>query len=78
VGAAGILRPLLFEFAEHDFYLAPMVELEFRRAVGETAELRRYPGGHDVKVDAARDDRRIFLARVREGSGYGASRRVGW
>ena len=57
-------RQLLFQFAEHDFYLAPMVELEFRRAAGETAELKRYPGGHDLKVDAARDDRRAFLTRV--------------
>jgi pimeloyl-ACP methyl ester carboxylesterase len=57
-------RPLLFQFAEHDFYLAPMVELEFRRAAGETDELKRYPGGHDLKVDAARDDRRAFLARI--------------
>jgi len=57
-------RPLLFQFAESDFYLAPMVEFEFKRAAGETAELKRYPGGHDLKVDAARDDRRAFLARV--------------
>jgi len=62
-------RPLLFQFAEHDFYLAPMVEFEFRRAAGETAELKRYPGGHDLKVDAARNDRRAFLARILEPSG---------
>jgi hypothetical protein len=62
-------RPLLFQFAGHDFYLAPMVELEFKRAAGETAELKRYPGGHDLKVDAACDDRRAFLARILELSG---------
>jgi hypothetical protein len=57
-------RPLLFQSAENDFYIAPMADFEYRRAAGETAEFKRYPGGHDLKVAAARDDRRAFLERI--------------
>ena len=57
-------RPLLLQFAEHDCYLAAMVEFEFKRAAGDTAELKRYPGGHDLKVDAACDERQAFLNRL--------------
>ena len=57
-------RPLLFQTAEQDFYLAPMAAFEYRRAAGETAEFKAYPGGHDLKVDAARADRRAFLERL--------------
>jgi dipeptidyl aminopeptidase/acylaminoacyl peptidase len=57
-------RPLLFQSAEQDFYLAPMATFELRRAAGETAEAKHYPGGHDLKVPAARDDRRSFLERL--------------
>ena len=54
-------RPLLFQSAESDFYLPLMAGFEYRRAAGETAEAKHYPGGHDLKVAAARDDRRAFL-----------------
>ena len=57
-------RPLFFQFAESDFFIAPMTQFEFRRAAGDTAEFKRYPGGHSLRVDAVRDDRREFLARV--------------
>ena len=57
-------RPLLFQSAENDFYLALMSAFEYRRAAGETAEFKHYPGGHDLKVDEARSDRRAFLERL--------------
>ena len=57
-------RPLLFQSAESDFYLAPMATFEYRRAAGETAEARHYPGGHDLKVEEARTDRTAFLERL--------------
>jgi dienelactone hydrolase len=57
-------RPLLFQSAENDFYLPLMAAFEYRRAAGDTAEFKHYPGGHDLKVDAARDDRRAFLERL--------------
>ena len=57
-------RPLLFQSAESDFFLPLMAAFEYRRAAGETAEFKHYPGGHDLKVDAARDDRRAFLERL--------------
>jgi len=57
-------RPLLFQSAENDFYLPLMAAFEYRRAAGETADFKHYPGGHDLKVEAARDDRRAFLERL--------------
>src|SRR5262245_48986564 len=60
-------RPLLFQNAESDFFLALMAAFEFRRAAGETAEFKRYPGGHDLKVDAASADRQAFLERLLQG-----------
>ena len=57
-------RPLLFQSAEEDFYLAPMAAFEYRRAAGETAEFAHYRGGHNLKIDAARTARRAFLERI--------------
>ena len=57
-------RPLLFQSAESDFFLPLMAAFEYRRAAGETAEFKHYPGGHDLKVEEARADRRAFLERL--------------
>jgi hypothetical protein len=63
----GLATPakLLFQFARCDFFIAPMTGLEFRRAVGEDAELKAYEEvGHDMEVADARTDRTAFLERV--------------
>ena len=59
----GRLAParLLFQFADRDFYIAPMAGFEFRRAAGEGSELKSYEGGHDMASPAARTDRRAFI-----------------
>ncbi len=61
---AGRLAParLLFQFAEHDFYIAPMAGFEFRRAAGEGAEVKSYDAEHDMASPEARVDRTAFLA----------------
>ena len=52
---------LLFQFADRDFYVAPMTGFEFRRAVGEGAEVRAYDAKHDMSSPAALADRTAFL-----------------
>jgi hypothetical protein len=55
---------VLFQFAERDFYIAPMSALEFQRAAPNGSELRTYETGHDMRLAKIRADRRAFLARV--------------
>jgi predicted esterase len=57
-------RPILLQHGERDFYVARMAGFGLRRAAGDTAELRTYDAEHDLKVDAARDDRTRFLERI--------------
>jgi hypothetical protein len=59
----GRLAParLLFQFADRDFYIAPMAGFEFRRAAGEGSEVKSYDVGHDMASPAARADRTAFL-----------------
>ena len=52
---------MLFQFAKHDFFIAPMTAREFARAAGEAAELKEYDGEHDMDVPQARADRTAFL-----------------
>jgi dienelactone hydrolase len=59
-------RPVLLQFAERDFYIAMMAGIVFRATVGESAELKRYDTGHDVRHADAVADRRAFLARSLE------------
>jgi dienelactone hydrolase len=55
-------RPVLLQFARHDFYIAPMTGLELHRAAGETAEMHAYDGDHAVRDPQAAADRAAFLA----------------
>lgn len=59
----GRLAParVLFQFADRDFYIAPMAGFEFRRAAGDQAEVKSYEAGHDMASPAALADRTAFL-----------------
>lgn len=59
-------RPILLQHGERDFYIARMAGFGFRRAAGESADLRFYDAEHDLRTDAARGDRTAFLARLLE------------
>jgi len=54
-------RPILLQHGERDFYIARMAGFGFRRAAGESADLRFYDAEHDLRTDAARADRTAFL-----------------
>jgi len=62
----GRLAParLLFQFADRDFYIAPMAGFEFRRAAGGQAEFRSYEAEHEMASPAALADRTAFLEDV--------------
>ena len=51
------------QFAERDFFIAPMTGLEFHRAAPDGSELAWYDTGHDMRLPAIVRDRRAFLAR---------------
>ena len=55
---------VLFQFGRHDFFIAAMTGLEFRRAAPDGAELIAYDAEHDMR-DSHRSaaDRLAFLAR---------------
>ena len=55
---------VLFQFAERDFYIAPMSGREFARAAPDGAELRMYDTGHDMRLPEIRNDRLAFLTRT--------------
>lgn len=59
----GRLAParLLLQFADRDFYIAPMAGFEFRRAAGGQAEVKSYGAEHDMASPAALADRTAFL-----------------
>lgn len=59
-------RPVLLQFAERDFFIAMLSGLRFRRAIGETADLKRYDADHGVRHPDARADRQAFLERALE------------
>ena len=69
---------VLSQFAERDFYIAPMTALELHRAAPEGSELAWYDTGHDMRLPEIANDRRAFLARVLgfEAPGSDASRSV--
>jgi pimeloyl-ACP methyl ester carboxylesterase len=57
-------RPVCFQFARGDFFIAPMTGLEFHGAAGEPKELHAYDGAdHAMRLPQARADRAAFLAR---------------
>lgn len=55
---------VLCQFAERDFYIAPMTGLELHRAAPTGSELRWYDTGHDMRLPEIESDRRAFLAGV--------------
>ena len=55
-------RPVCFQFARGDFFIASMTGLEFHRAAGDPKELHAYEADHGVRVSEAQADRRAFLA----------------
>jgi hypothetical protein len=55
---------VLCQFAERDFYIAPMTGHELHRAAPPGSELRWYDTGHDMRLPEIRADRRAFLARI--------------
>lgn len=59
VGSAAVL----LQFAERDYYIAPMSARELQRAAPDGTDLRFYDSGHDMRLDAIQADRHAFLAR---------------
>jgi pimeloyl-ACP methyl ester carboxylesterase len=55
-------RPVCFQFARSDFFIASMTGLEFHGAAGDPKELHAYEADHGMRVVEARADRRAFLA----------------
>ncbi len=55
---------VLFQFAERDYYIAPMSAREFLRAAPEGTDCRTYDTGHDMRLPEIRTDRRAFLSQV--------------
>ena len=64
--AAVAPRPVLLQFGERDWFIAPMSAWGFRRAAGgeETVELKMYDAEHDMRHPEARPHRLAFLART--------------
>jgi pimeloyl-ACP methyl ester carboxylesterase len=55
-------KPLLFQFARADYYIARMSAHELHRAAGEPKELEEYEGvDHAMRAQEAVDDRVAFL-----------------
>jgi dienelactone hydrolase len=63
IGAAGAAS-VLFQFADRDFYIAPMSARAFARAAPDGAELRMYDTGHDMRLAEIKADRHAFLTRA--------------
>jgi pimeloyl-ACP methyl ester carboxylesterase len=55
-------RPVCFQFARGDFFIASMTGLEFHAAADDPKELHAYEADHGVRVPEAQQDRRAFLA----------------
>jgi pimeloyl-ACP methyl ester carboxylesterase len=55
-------RPICFQFARSDFFIASMTGLEFHGAAADPKELHAYEADHGMRVVEARADRRAFLA----------------
>ena len=55
-------RPVCFQFARGDFFIASMTGLELHAAAGDPKELHAYEADHGVRVGEARTDRLAFLA----------------
>ena len=54
-------RPVCFQFARNDFFIAAMTGLEFHRAAGEPKEMHAYDTDHGMRDQLAVADRLAFL-----------------
>ena len=54
-------RPVCFQFARNDFFIAGMTGLEFSGAAGDPKELRAYDADHGMRDPRAAADRVDFL-----------------
>jgi dienelactone hydrolase len=55
---------ILFQFAERDFYIAPMTAREFARAAPDGSAFELYDTGHDMRLPEIRASRMAFLGRA--------------
>jgi pimeloyl-ACP methyl ester carboxylesterase len=55
-------RPVCFQFARSDFFIASMTGLEFHGAAADPKELHAYEADHGMRVPEAAEDRHAFLA----------------
>jgi dienelactone hydrolase len=64
--AAVAPRPVLLQFGERDWFIAPMTGWAFRRAAGgePSVDLKTYDAEHDMRHAETRPDRAAFLART--------------
>jgi dienelactone hydrolase len=64
--AAVAPRPVLLQFGERDWFIAPMAGWAFRRAAGgePSVDLKTYDAEHDMRHAETRPDRAAFLART--------------
>ena len=61
-------RPVLFQFARNDFFIAGMTGLEFNGAAGDPKELHAYDADHGMRDPQAALDRAAFLRVILEAS----------
>ena len=54
-------RPLLFQFADSDYFIAGMDAAELYRAAGEPKRIESYDADHAMRNEKARQDRREFI-----------------
>lgn len=57
-------RPVCFQFARNDFFIAGMTGLEFNGAAGEPKELHAYEADHGMRDPQAVTDRVAFLSVI--------------
>ena len=60
-------RPVCFQFARNDFFIAGMTGLEFSGAAGDPKELHAYDADHGVRDPQAAIDRAAFLRVILDG-----------
>jgi len=63
---ATVDRPLLFQFSQRDYYIAPMSAVRFARAPKPEAALEWYEADHAMRSRKARASRTAFLRKVFE------------
>ena len=64
-------RPICFQFARNDFFIAGMTGLEFSGAAGDPKEVHAYDADHSLRDPQAALDRATFLRVVLAGGSDG-------